>query len=111
VELEIVTFKKLKPHRGFRQPNSLDPIFRTGLPFDKDAGFALENLISSQWTTRENLGLAPFAKTKALERAKRSASVHFRWRHPTDCSANRWPHGSQIISANSFSIRRNSKAA
>jgi len=27
--------------RGCKQPNSLDPIFRTGLPISKDAGFAL----------------------------------------------------------------------
>jgi hypothetical protein len=29
----------LKPYKGFKQPNSLDQIFLTGLPFD--AGFAL----------------------------------------------------------------------
>jgi hypothetical protein len=38
----LVFFHPLKPHRGFKQPNSLDLTFRTGLPFGKDAGFALQ---------------------------------------------------------------------
>jgi hypothetical protein len=37
----IGLFPGTETSRGFKQPNSLDLTFRTGLPIAKDAGFAL----------------------------------------------------------------------